>query len=60
MKKLVSLSFAVGTIVTQKHIDAVKEEANEYPVGSKPWKLFMNYVSRLEEKVKKQNGNYNI
>lgn len=60
MQKFVSLSFAVGTIVTQKHVDLAKKEAKEYPLGSKQWKLLMSYAERLEEKIKKQNGDYNI
>jgi len=60
MQKLVSLSFAVGTLVTQEHIDNVKKEANEYQVGSKPWSLLMSYANRLEDKLRKQNGNNSI
>ena len=60
MKKLVSLSLAIGTIVTQKHVDNVKKEANEYQVGSRPWRLLMKYAERLESRIEKQNGDYNI
>ena len=56
MQKFVPLFMAVGTIITQKHVDAAKIEAKEYPVGSKQWMLLMKYVERLEEKIKKQDN----
>jgi len=50
---LVSLSLAVGTIVTQEHINKIKKEANEYPVGSKCWKAFINYAESLDRQMRK-------
>jgi len=56
MQKFVPLFMAVGTIITQKHVEATKREAKAYPVGSKQWLLLMSYAERLEEKMKKQDN----
>jgi len=54
VKGLVPLFFAIGTIITQKHIDAAYNEAKEYVIGSKEWKSFMCYAKSLEKRLKKQ------
>jgi hypothetical protein len=52
--KLTSLSFPVGSIITEEHVQNLTEEAKQFPVGSTYWKCFINYAGRLEKRLQEQ------